>query len=199
MKIGIVSLALVAALLTPCAVLAQSVSGTATVDYGTGEFEGYWCYTIEFTWDSPQSLSNLSNFLGLEDLVCACDAGLFAFDYPAGQTTGLDDNMMECMSDYSGEYVCTGNPSLPDELSSMAAVKWEPSPEICDPGLTGSGWVRFYSLLAPGVSNFHDDVLVLKSDSFTILGDVTGPLPAADCSVPDHKHTIGSMKARFDQ
>jgi hypothetical protein len=87
------------------------ISGTSTVEEGTGEFAGYWCYTIEFTWDSPQSLSNLSTFVGLEGLECACDPGLFVFPDPAGTTTGYEDGE-ECTLEYVGEYVCFGNPSL---------------------------------------------------------------------------------------
>lgn len=174
------------------------VSGTSTVEYGTGEFAGYWCYTIEFTWDTPQSLSHISNFLGLEGLACACDPGLFVFPTPAGTTTGVEDGI-ECTLDYAGEYLCTGDSSLPVEFAGEAALKWDPSPESCNAGSTGSGSVTFCSLLAPGADELHPGVLVIKSDSGTISGDVMGPLPAADCSV-DHEHdSMGSVKARFDR
>lgn len=174
------------------------VSGTATVEYGTGEFAGYWCYTIDFTWDTPQSLSNLSNFVGLDGLACACDPGIFLFPDPAGTTTGVEDGV-ECTLQYQGEYLCTGNPSLPAEFSNMAALKWDPSPETCNAGTTGSGSITFCSLLAPGDNLYHTGVLVIKSATGSIIGDVTGPLPAADCTVDDHAHSMGTMKARFDR
>lgn len=195
MKLGIVCLSLCTLLAFPLAALA-GVSGTATVDYGTGEFEGYWCYRIDFTWDSPYSLSNLSNFLGLEGLACACEPGIFVFPDPAGETTGFEDGV-ECTLDYAGEYVCNGNPSLPPELANFSAVKWEPSPEVCNAGTTGSGTVYFYSLLAPGPDEFHPDILVIKAGQETVIGGVTGQLPAADCDV-DHEHdSLGQLKARF--
>lgn len=196
MRIGSVFLLLLTLIVTPTLAFA-GVSGTSSVDFGSGEFEGYWCYTIDFTWDSPQSLSNLSNFVGLDALECACDPGIFLFPTPAGTTTGFEDGV-ECTLNYEGEYVCTGNPSLPPELAGMAAVKFEPSPETCNAGTTGSGSVTFYSLLAPGDDEFHPDVLVIKNGGDTVMGGVTGPLPQADCSVHDDHESFGHMKARFD-
>jgi len=193
MKFGIVILCVLLSL--PLAAWA-GVSGTATVSYGTGEFEGYWCYTIEFTWDTPFSLSNLSNFVGLEGLACACDPGIFVFPNPAGTTTGFEDGF-ECTLDYIGEYVCYGNPSLPPELENYSAVKWEPSPESCNAGTTGSGTVTFCSLLAPGPDEFHPGILVIKAGEETVIGGVSGFLPAADCDV-DHEHdSLGQLKLRY--
>jgi hypothetical protein len=195
MKPGIVCLSLCALIALPLAALA-GVSGTATVDFGTGEFEGYWCYTIDFTWDTPYSLSNISSFVGLEGLACACDPGIFLFPDPAGSTVGEEDGV-PCELDYVGEYLCTGNPSLPPELSTSTAVKWNPSPEACNAGTTGSGTVTFYSLLAPGDSQVHPDVLVIKASTGAIIGEITGQLPAPDCDV-DHEHdSLGQLKARF--
>lgn len=195
MKLGIVCLSLLALFVAPHAATA-GVSGTVTVDYGTGEFAGYWCYTIEFTWDTPNSLSNISSFVGLEGLACACDPGIFVFPDPAGSSMGYEDGV-PCELDYIGEYLCTGNPSLPPELSTATAVKWEPSPEACNAGTTGSGTVTFYSLLAPGDPEVHPDVLVIKASTGAIVGEITGQLPAPDCSV-DHDHeSLGQLKARF--
>jgi hypothetical protein len=195
MRLARILVSVLAIVALPAAALA-GVSGTSTMGYGTGEFEGYWCYEITFTWDSPFSLSNLSNFVGLEGLVCACDPGIFVFPDPAGTTTGYEDGM-ECTLDYMGEYVCNGNPSLPPELANYSAVKWEPNPETCNAGTTGSGTVIFYSLLAPGADEYHADILVIKAGLETVIGGVSGPLPAADCDV-DHEHdSLGQLKARF--
>jgi len=195
MKLARVLVTVFALLALPAAALA-GVSGTSTVGYGTGEFEGYWCYTITFTWDSPYSLSNLSNFVGLEGLACACDPGIFVFPDPAGTTTGYEDGM-ECTLEYMGEYVCNGNPSLPPELANYSAVKWEPNPETCNAGTTGTGTVVFYSLLAPGEDEYHADILVIKGGTETVIGAVTGPLPAADCGVEHEHDSLGQLKARF--
>ena len=172
------------------------ISGTSTVTEGTGEFAGYWCYTVEFTWTSPNSLSNLSNFVGLDGLECACEPDLFRFPAPAGTTTGTEDGV-ECNIDYVGEYLCTGNPSLPEPLSSMAAVKFDPDPQTCDAGTSGSGSFTFCSLLAPSNLEIHPDVLVLKGGQGTVIGPVVGPLPAADCAVDTHEEGFGSLKSRF--
>lgn len=197
MRFGKYLVLAVALCLAPTLAVA-GVSGTATVDIGTGAFEGYWCYTIDFTWDSAFSLSNLSNFVGLDGLECACDPGIFVFPSPAGSTTGFDDGV-ECTMSYEGEYVCNGNPSLPPELDSMAAVKWEPSPEICDAGKTGSGTMIFYSLLAPGDDEFHPDVLVIKAGLTTVVGGVQGTLPAADCGVHNEEDSLGHLKGRYEE
>jgi hypothetical protein len=174
------------------------VSGTSSVDFGTGEFDGYWCYTIDFTWDSAQSLSNISNFLGLDGLVCACEPGLFLFPSPSGTTTGEEDGI-PCTLSYEGEYLCNGNPSLPPEFANATAIKWDPAPEPCSAGTTGSGTVLFYSLLAPSPDELHPGVLVVKSNTSTIVGDVTGPLPAANCGVDHEFRSLGQIKARFDK
>jgi hypothetical protein len=197
MRTGRLFLATVALCLLPSLAMG-AVSGTSTVDYGTGEFAGYWCYTIEFSWDTPQSLSNLSSFIGLEGLACACLPGIFVFPTPAGTTTGVE-NGVECTLEYIGEYLCTGNPSLPPEFAGQSAVKWDPAaPETCNAGSTGTGTVTFYSLLAPGADEVHPGVLVIKSGVTAIFGDVTGPLPAADCNVEHGHDSMGAMKSRFD-
>jgi hypothetical protein len=184
-------------LLTPTLAFA-GVSGTSSVDYGTGEFEGYWCYTIDFTWDSPMDLSNVSVFVGLEGLVCACDPGLFVFPTPAGTSTGTGE-FGECTLDYVGSYLCAGDPSLPPEYASDSAVRFDPEPELCNAGTSGSGSVTFYSLLAPGDPfEVHPDAISFKSGLTTYLGNITGPLPQADCSVPEQEATWGQLKAMFD-
>lgn len=197
MRFGKATVFTLALVLVP-ALAIGGVSGTSSVDFGTGEFEGYWCYTIDFTWDSAQSLSNISNFLGLEGLECACEPGLFAFPSPSGTTTGEEDGI-PCTLSYEGEYLCTGDPGLPPEFADATAVKWDPVPESCNAGTTGSGTVLFYSLLAPGPDEIHPGVLVIKSATGTVIGDVTGPLPAADCGVEDEVHSLGQFKARFDK
>lgn len=196
MRFGKVTLLALALMLVP-ALAFGGVSGTSSVDFGTGEFAGYWCYTVDFSWTSAQSLSNLSNFIGLDGLECACEPGLFLFPTPAGTTTGEEDGV-PCTLNYVGEYLCTGNPSLPPEFAGATAVKWDPSPETCNAGTTGSGTMIFYSLLAPGPDEVHPGVLVIKSGQGTVVGDVTGPLPAADCSVGSEVESLGLLKARFD-
>lgn len=174
------------------------ISATSTVEVGSGEFDGYWCYTIDFNWDAAQSLSHVSGFVGLDGLVCACDPGLFAFPDPAGTTTGYEDGV-ECTLEYVGEYLCTGDPSLPDPISGLAAVKFDPDPETCDAGSTGSGSVTFYSLLAPSSATHHTDVMVIKTGQDVVSGDVIGPLPAADCAVGVEDRGWGSVKGAYQR
>ena len=195
MKFAIVCLSVLALLVLPLASEA-AVSGTATVDFGTGEFEGYWCYTIEIAWDAPMDLSNVSVFVGLEGLACACDPGVFLFPTPAGTSTGTGD-LGVCELDYVGSYLCTGDPSLPPEYADVTAVRWDPSPEVCNAGTTGTATLIFYSLLAPGPDQIYPDAISVKSGLDTFLGDISGVLPAADCEV-DHEHeSLGQLKARY--
>jgi hypothetical protein len=195
MRFGIVCASLIALLLLPTTSLA-AVSGTASVDYGSGEFEGYWCYTIEITWDAPNDLSNASAFVGLEGLACACDPGVFLFSTPAGTSTGTGEGGI-CELDYVGTYLCSGDPSLPPEYANVTAVRWDPSPEVCNAGTSGSATLVFYSLLAPGQDQIYPDAVSIKSGLDTFVGNLTGVLPAADCGV-DHEHeSLGQLKARF--
>ena len=62
---------------------------------------------------------------------------------------------------------------------------------------TGSGTIIFYSLLAPGADEFHPDILVIKAGQETVIGGVSGQLPAADCDVDHEEHSLGQLKARF--
>ena len=184
-------------LLASTVALAQ-ISATSTVYHGTGEFEGYWCYTIEFSWESTQSLSHVSGFVGLDGLVCACDPGLMTFPDTAGSTTGVEDGV-ECTLDYIGEYLCTGDPSLPDPISDVAAVKFDPSSDSCDAGSTGSGTFTFYSLIAPGSGDVHTDAMVIKAGQNVVSGDLLGPLPAADCALPVQEQAWGAIKGLYRQ
>lgn len=187
------------ALLILAAPMAQAqITGTATVQpAGPGPFDGYWCYTIDMDWSTPKSLSHLTIYVGLDNLECACDDGLFTFDSPAGTSTGVEDGVT-CTLDYDGEYVCHGDPSLPSGMDDLAAVKWDPITEPCDAGKTGSGTFTFYSLLAPGPYTTHEDLLVIKNGQNASTGDVVGRLPQADCSVDAHTDSFGGVKNKFD-
>jgi len=190
--------AIAATLLLCTASLAHGqISGTATVEpAGPGPFDGYWCYTVDLTWSTPKSLSHLTIYVGLDNLECACDDGLFAFPSPAGTTTGEEDGV-SCTLDYDGEYVCHGDPSLPSGMDDLAAVKWDPISEPCDAGSVGSGAFLFYSLLAPGPSTTHEDLLVIKNGQNASTGDVVGQLPQADCAVHTRDDSFGGVKKDF--
>ena len=49
MRFGKATLFALALVLVP-ALAFGGVSGTSSVDFGTGIYQGYWCYTIDFTW-----------------------------------------------------------------------------------------------------------------------------------------------------
>jgi hypothetical protein len=196
MKLSILATVVVVGLLVP-GLATAGVSATSSVDFGTGEFEGYWCYTIDFTWDVPVDLSNVSVFVGLEGLTCACDPGIFVFPNPAGNSTGSGEDGV-CSLDFVGSYLSAGDASLPPEYSDASAVRWDPSPEVCNAGVTGSGTVIVYSLLAPGdASEIHPGSISVKSGLDTYVGDITGALPQADCTVHGEHQSLGSLKARF--
>jgi len=147
-------------LLIPAAAFA-GVTGTSTVSVGTGEFAEYWCYTVTYSWDSPQSLSNVGVFIGLEGLQCACEPGIFAFPTPAGSTTGESDGV-SCSIDYEGNSSCQEYDGYPPEFANLAVVRFDPIAEPCEVGSTGTGTLTFYSLLAPGIDELHPEVIVIK-------------------------------------
>ena len=126
---------ILAMLLTPAAAFA-GVTGTSTVSVGTGEFAEYWCYTVTYSWDSPQSLSNVGVFIGLEGLQCACEPGIFAFPTPAGSTIGESDGV-SCSIDYEGNYSCQEYDGYPPEFANLAVVRFDPITEPCEAGSTG--------------------------------------------------------------
>ena len=190
----LLSLLLLVVLAAPAA---AQVTATSTVEAGTGPWAEYWCYTIDFSWSAPKSLSHLTTFVGLDGLECACDPGLFGFPTPAGTTTGVEDGVV-CTLEYYGEYICTGDPSLPGSISSLAAVKFDPIAEPCDAGKTGSGSVTFYSLIAPGPDTVHTGVIVVKEGQDVVTGDITGVLPAQDCSLTTESSAWGGVKSRYE-
>ena len=74
-------------------------------------------------------------------------------------------------------YLCTGDPSLPPEYFNVTALRWDPSPELCNAGTTGSGTMIVYSLLAPGPDQTYVDAISVKSGLDTYFGNLTGTLP----------------------
>jgi hypothetical protein len=178
-------------------VASAGVTATSTVSLGTGQYAGYWCYTISYTWDSPQSLSNVGVFLGLEGLECACEPGLFVFPVPAGSSVGESDGE-SCSIDYEGNYSCQEYDGYPPEFANLAVVRFDPISEPCEAGSTGSGTLTFYSLLAPGSTLQHPDKIVIKHGSEgTTLGSIIGPLPAANCAVPSHVRSWSTIKIQY--
>jgi len=173
---------------------AQCVDGTVTAELmDAGPFAGLWKYTVDFTWDTPQGLSNVTLDCGFG--ACpeeVCDK-TFAFDTPAGHSDGVPD---PCTVEYAGEFNCDGNPSagIDDPI-----VKWDAiNTEDCEPGPTGTGTLCFYSELGP-----HPDaplpIVIIKNGQNVCEGTIMGDCPIAPCLVPTDEITWGGVKGKYHQ
>ncbi len=184
----------------PCDPSPDCVCGVSTVTVGTGAFVGYWCYTIEASWDSDHGLSHL-NILTDLPAACRCEEELITFDTPAGTSQGFEDenDTTPCFNTYTGEYNCMGDPSLGSPLDQVAAIKFEPDTE-CDDKI-GTGTFTFYSQAAPAgdENTVHTAVIVDKNGNGECTGSVTGPLPGIECAVHTIQESLGSVRKRFEE
>ena len=182
---------LVLFVLTPHA-NANCVEGTVTATFQfSGPHAGLWKYTLEFAWDTPQGLSNVTldcGFGACKEI--ACD-GTFEFDSPAGQSDG---EPAPCTVDYEGEFNCDGNPSIgfPDPI-----IKWDAIDNGCEPGATGSGTLCFYSNFGP-----HPDsplpIVLIKDGQNVCNGTIMGDCPSA-CTVPTEHLNWGALKVIYEK
>jgi len=161
-------------------------------------FEGLWKYTITYTWEAGKGLSHTDVFLGLVACECVCEEGLIVFADPAGSSTGELPSGEECTVDYVGEYLCMGDPTIPDGMNSPA-VKFDAvtGEDGCEPAATGVGFACFYSPLPPGPINSVNDGLAIKAGQEICFGPINGRLPLCDCSVPSETSTWGKVKGIF--
>jgi hypothetical protein len=190
-------LALLCLLAAPQVSLAQCSSGTLTAEITTDPgFEGLYKYTLTLDWNFPMyALSHPALFLDFEACECACDPGVALFGTPAGHTTSEEDGLV-CENDWFGEYVCTGDPSLPGTVNGPA-VKWDPDETLCTPGTVGSGTLCFYTPLPPAASLTHTGAIALKHDTEICYGDIVGTMPICDCTVGVEATSLGKVKAEF--
>ena len=173
------------------------ISGTLTASISTDPgFENMYKYCLEVSWDLGRNdLSHLDIFLQLENCECICDSRYIQFDDPAGSTMSSGDDG-SCINDYIGEYICIGDPSLP-ELMMGPAIKYEPKPSTCEPGLTGTGMFCFYSPMPPGPTTMVPDGLVIKHGQQGCSGDLLGVIPSCNCYLQKEPGTWGELKATY--
>jgi len=174
-------------------VYAQCVTGTVTAELQiAGPFAGHYKYTLDFTWDLPQGLSNVTLDCGFGDCPLTACAHTFGFDDPAGFSDGEDGLGAPCVVDYVGEFNCNGNPSIG---LNIPIIKWDALDALCEPGPTGSGTLWYYSIAAPH-TNALLPIILIKNGLNVCDGMVTGACPAI-CVVPVEESTWGEVKARY--
>lgn len=178
-----------------CLSVSMTVTASPSNDPG---FEGLWKYTLSGSWDVGQrALSHMDILLMLGDCPNLCDPGLVVFGSPAGLSTGEDSLGVACALEYTGSYLCEGDPSIPPNLREPAA-KFEPvNGEGCSSMTEGSGTWIFYSVLPPGEDVLHEDVIVIKHGNQACTGDVSGRLPICVPPTAVEVETWGRVKAIF--
>ena len=181
-------------LLGDCNSVAMTVTATSPNDLG---FENLWKYTLSGSWDVGQrALSHMDILLMLGDCDVICLSGIFQFPSPAGQCTGSYSGSA-CVVQYTGAYLCTGDPSIPPNLREPT-VKFEPlGGQTCAPGTAGSGTWCFYSFLPPGPWTTHEDVIVIKHGNTACTGNVVGQLPVCQPPSAVGEASWGAVKALF--
>jgi len=171
---------------------------TALPNEGDPEL-GYWCYTLEVTWDTgdPTALSHLDLVIDTPAGTCECSQIVDALSFAdiAGSSDGVPDG---CMVDYYAEINCNGDPSIPGDEGII--IKWEPIEEGCEPGPTGTGHFTFYSDYAPVPVNADLPVLIEKNSGESCSGTITGVFPGLECDpVSAEATTWTELKQRYDR
>ena len=175
-----------------CPVVSMTITAVPSNDL---PIPNLYKYCVTGAWDVGQfGLSHIDVLLMLQDCECRCDEDLIHFIQPAGQSTG---EPIPCMVDYLGEYLCTGDPTLPPSLQ-VPAVKWDASgPAGCEPGTQGTGTWCFYSQLPPSPFAVTLGAIAIKHGREVCLGAVTGTLPSCECVTPAEASTWGAIKAVY--
>ena len=173
--------------------VSQCVTGTVSAEFKTtGPFAGLWKYTLDFSWDLPQGLSNVTLDCGIGHCGGEVCSQTYLFDTPSGTSTGVDGGGNACVVDYAGEYNCLGNPSIG---LSIPIVKWDALNNLCEPGPVGSGTLCFFTLAPP-----HFDaklpIVLIKNGQNLCYGMVFGACPI-DCTVPIEESSWGEVKAKY--
>ena len=168
---------------------AQCVSGTVTAEMQVGgPFVGLWKYTAEFTWDTPQGLSNVTLDCGFGDCVQEACTAIWMFDTPAG--TGVGDG---CTIDFAGEFNCQGNPSIG---YTDPVIKWD-AVGTCEAQNIGSATLCVYTNIGP-----HPDsqlpIILIKDGQDVCQGTLIGDCPSP-CTVPTESVSWGQLKANYGE
>ncbi len=174
----------------PC--ITGSITAAPSTDPG---FENLWKYTVTWDWNTSKGLSHADVFVILENLECRCHPGLIRFPDPAGTSDGETPGETACQAVLVGEYVCMGDPSIPEPMNAPA-VKFEHAddPE-CEPGKSGSASACFYTVFPPAPYTVITGGLAAKHGTNTCLGDLSGTPPLGDCALPTVPTTWGTLKS----
>jgi hypothetical protein len=170
----------------------QCVTGTLTAEFITvGPFAGYYKYTLSFSWNTQQGLSNLTLDCGFGECAGDACAADWLFDDPAGDSTNdPEPGVCNGTTLYTGEFNCGGNPSIG---VTDPIIKWDVVPGECEPETAGSGTLCFYSPAAP--QSGEATMILVKNGQNVCEGTVMGDCPGV-CPVPTDIQTWGAIKAK---
>jgi hypothetical protein len=194
----IVSVAVLTVILAAVAANAQSdyIGGSASATRITEPgFEGYWKYCINISWNTSQywggayGQSHLSIVLGLEECLGFCGESCFTLP----DTVGVSDGVEGCNVYYYGELDLQGDPTIP---SATVALKFEPYPSECEPDVSGTASVCFYSIFPPRIADSDPGSLWIKFGQFVEEGFITGSLPSCRTAATEES-SWSSIKRLF--
>jgi hypothetical protein len=197
-KMRLLSVAVVMILSAAFAVQAQTdyIGGNATAIRITEPgLEGYWKYCINIDWDVSQysdgahGQSHVSIVLGLEECLAYCGEACFSLP----DTVGVSDGEGGCQVYYYAELDLFGDPTIPPAVSTL---KFEPYPAACEPDVSGTASVCFYSLFPPRVADSNPGSLWIKFGQFTEEGFITGRLPSCSTAATENS-SWGGIKRLF--
>ena len=181
-----------------------SISGNITAAETTDPTLPAWEYTLAVTWDTG-TMFGLSHFNLLVDMTggtCDCQEVMDGIEFmnPVGTTDGVTSGPGggdPCTLDYEASWWCDGDPSIPGVEGII--LKFEPDESLgCEPDVTGSLEVVFYSDLPP--VPVDEDVISMsdKADLIYCFGNVSGVFPAMPCDpVPNEGSTWGGLKGEY--
>lgn len=186
----------------PAAAQGPHIWGTSAAEVSTDPgFEGLWKYCLDIEWDASdmgdQGMSHISLFLGFGlDCPCACDEGIFAAADTAGSGPGIDPITGEpCTVYYHTSFLCEGDPNFPSY--PYPTIKAEYHEGSCEPDLTGTANICFYSSFGPTDPDTTVGALGIKAGTQTELGDLVGVLPLCECGSPVENSTWGTVKSLY--
>ena len=119
---------------------------------------------------------------------------VFVFPVPAGTATGEGG----CTANIETELDCNGDPSIPG-FETGTLLKWEPPlGETCEPDVTGTMVVVFYSSHDPYPIDADALGMVIKFSGESCVGHINGVFPAVACdSVPTENESWGGLKGLY--
>ena len=190
-----------------CLACSLGTAASAGEDYVWGEceawessdagFQGYWKYSMSISWnvvgysDPSHALSHVSIILGLENCLDVCDDDYFAFPDTAGSSEGEG----LCTVHYYVDFDCTGDPTVPERSPT---IKFEPYESYCEPDLTGTASVFFYSIAPPDTTASGPAYVWIKFGPDVERGLIEGPMPrCVDIPTAAETSAWGAIKSMF--